>query len=130
MMNSYTAFLPELVLLFGALGLFVVTLGDSRSRQARTVALATAVAAILAAAFCLGDQATLFNGAYRVDLFSQVLKLVFASGFGLILLLSGGLDDIREDVKPEYYLFLAISVSGLMMLGYSHVSTEVLLVLL
>lgn len=116
MMNSFTAFLPELALLFGALGLFVVTLGDSRSRQARTVALATAAAAILAAAFCLGNQATLFNGAYRVDLFSQVLKLVFACGFGLILLLSGGLDDIREDVKPEYYLFLAISVSGLMML--------------
>ena len=59
---------------------------------------------------------SLFNDAYRVDLFSQVLKLVFACGFGLILLLSGGLEDIREEVKPEYYLFLAISVSGLMML--------------
>jgi NADH-quinone oxidoreductase subunit N len=45
-----------------------------------------------------------------------MLKLVFACGFGLILLLSGGLADIREEVKPEYYLFLAISVSGLMML--------------
>jgi len=51
-----------------------------------------------------------------VDLFSQGLKVVFAVGFLLILLLNGGLEDIREDVKPEYYLFLAVSVSGLMML--------------
>ena len=116
MTSSFIAFLPELVVLLGALVLFVVTLGESRGRQARSVALATAVAAILASLGCLGQQASLFNDAYHVDLFSQVLKLVFAGGFGLILLLSGGLADIREEVKPEYYLFLTISVSGLMML--------------
>ena len=115
-MTSLTAFLPELVLLLGALVLFVITLGESRLRQARAVALATAAVAILAGVGCLGQQASLFNEAYRVDLFSQVLKLVFAVAFGLMLLLSGGLEDIREEVKPEYYLFLAISVSGLMML--------------
>ena len=70
----------------------------------------------MAAVGCLGQEATLFTGAYRVDLFSQGLKVVFAVGFMLIVLLSGGLGDIREEVKPEYYLFLAISVSGLMML--------------
>ena len=66
--------------------------------------------------FCLGQEATLFSGAYRVDQFSQVLKLVFACGFTLILLLSGNLEDIREDIKPEYFLFLTLSVSGLAML--------------
>jgi NADH-quinone oxidoreductase subunit N len=58
----------------------------------------------------------LFFDAYRVDLFSQVLKVVFSCGFLLILLLSGGLRDIREDVKPEYYLLLTVTVSGLTML--------------
>jgi NADH-quinone oxidoreductase subunit N len=110
------AFAPELVLLCGALGLFVVSLGQSRARLARGLALATSLAAIAAAAGCLGREATLFSGAYRVDLFSQGLKLVFAVGFMLIVLMSGGLDDIREEIKPEYYLFLAVSVSGLMML--------------
>ena len=110
------AFLPELVLLAGALGLFLVTLGRERAGQARALALATSLAAILAAALCLGQNATLFSGAYRVDEFSQVLKLVFACGYAVILLLSGSLEDIREEVKPEYYLFLTISLCGLVML--------------
>lgn len=110
------SFLPELVLLLGALALFVITLGESRTQQARTVALFTSFAAIAAAAACLGQQGTLFFGAYSVDLFSQGLKLVFAGGFTLILLLSGELADIRQEVKPEYYLFLTISVCGLTML--------------
>jgi NADH-quinone oxidoreductase subunit N len=114
--SNLTAFLPELVLLAGALALFVTTLGQSGARQARTVALFTSFAAILAAAACLGQKATLFNQAYSVDLFSQVLKLIFACGFTLILLLSGGLEDIRADLKAEYYLFLTISVCGLTML--------------
>ncbi len=115
-MTTLFTFLPELVVLLGALALFVVTLGESRGRQARAVAFGTSLAAIIAAVLCLGQQGTLFDGAYRVDLFSQVLKVVFACGYTLILLLSGSLSDIREEVKPEYYLFLTISVSGLMML--------------
>jgi NADH-quinone oxidoreductase subunit N len=114
--QALLAFLPELVVLLGALALFFVTLGESRSRQARAVAFATALAGVFASVFCLGQDAMLFDGAYRVDQFSQLLKLAFTCGFGLILLLSGGLPDIRENVKPEYYLFLTISVSGLMML--------------
>src|SRR5208283_250485 len=73
-------------------------------------------AAIIACLFCLGQDATLFSGAYRVDQFSQILKLVFGCGFTLILLLSGNLEDIREDVKPEYFFFVTLSVSGLAML--------------
>ena len=111
-----TAFLPELVLLCGALVLFVICLGESRTRQARTAAMAVSFATIIACVISFGTEATLFSGAYRVDAFSQVLKLVLACGFTLILLLSGRLPDIREEVKPEYLLFLVLSVSGLAML--------------
>ncbi len=115
-MTSLIAFLPELVLLVGALVIFVITLGEGRAKQARTAALLTSLAAVLASLLCLGQDATLFDGAYRVDLFSQMLKLVFAGGFTLIVLLNGDLADIRPEIKPEYYLFLTISVSGLSML--------------
>jgi NADH-quinone oxidoreductase subunit N len=110
------AFLPEMALLAGALISFFVSLGNARTNLAKTVAMGTAVAAIVASVSCLGQQATLFDGAYRVDLFSQSLKVVFACGLGLILLLTGELDDVRLEVKPEYYLFLTISVTGLTML--------------
>ena len=115
-LSNFMAFLPELVVLTGALILFVIALGENRVRAARLTALGTALAVLVTSLLCFGQEATLFHGAYRVDLFSQVLKLVFAIGFLLILLLSGGLTDIRKDVKPEYFLFLTLSVSGLLML--------------
>jgi len=110
------AFLPELVMLIGGLVLFLITLQESRGHAARKAALLVSLGAILTAVLCLGQDNLLFCNAYRVDLFSQILKLVFASGFFLIVMLSGRLEDIREDIKPEYYLFLTLSVSGLMML--------------
>ena len=59
-MTTINAFLPELVLLCGALALFVVSLGECAGRQARIVAFVTAVAAIVASVACLGQEATLF----------------------------------------------------------------------
>ncbi len=109
-------FLPELVLLAGALGLFVVALGESQHQRARAVALLVSFATLGAAAVSLGQHGDLFSGAYRVDQFSQLLKLVLAFGFVCILLLSGDLPDIRSEVKSEYYLFLTLSVTGLVML--------------
>jgi len=110
------AFLPELVLVCGALGLFVVALGGSQGRAARKTALVVAAAAILACVLALGARADLFSGAYRVDAFSQLLKLAFACGFAAIVLLSGDLPDIRDEIKPEYFLFVTLSATGLVML--------------
>ena len=110
------AFLPELILLGGALALFVVCLGEGRARRSRRVAIAVAFAFIAACLAALGQEAVLFHGAYRVDAFSQWLKLTLALGDLLLLLLSGDLPDVRDDVKPEYYLLLTLSVTGLTML--------------
>jgi len=110
------AFLPELALLVGALVLFVISLGEERVDRARSAALLVAAAAAVASALGLGQQALLFDGAYRIDAFSQWLKLALTVGFLLILLASRELPDIRRDVKPEYYFFLALSVCGLVML--------------
>jgi NADH-quinone oxidoreductase subunit N len=110
------AFLPELILLAGALAVFVISLGEGRVRLAKATATGAAVATLVACVLSFRETAILFDGAYRVDLFSQGLKLVFALGFLLIVLVGGELPDIREDAKPEYYLFLTLSVTGLTLL--------------
>ncbi len=110
------SFLPELVMLLGALLLFVLTLGPAGSNRPRWAALGVAIVALIAAMGSLKENSLLFAGAYQVDLFSQGLKVVFAAGFLLLVLLSGKLGDIREDLRAEYFLLLALSVSGLMML--------------
>lgn len=116
MISFLMAFLPELVLLLGALGLFVITLGESRWALARTTALMVALATVAASVASLGQTAVLFSGAYRVDAFSQLLKLVLSGGFAGVLLLSAHLPDIRERIRAEYFLFITLSVSGLLML--------------
>lgn len=110
------AFLPELVLLTGALVLFFVTLGPSLAARARFLALLTALGTVGACVLALRAETVLFSDAYRIDAFSQILKLVIAGGFAAIVLLSGRLPDIRAQIQPEYFLFLTLSVCGLVML--------------
>jgi len=103
-------------LLFGALGLFALCLGEPRIRAVRHTAVGVGLATVAACVVTLDQQAVLFNGAYRVDAFSQWLKLALAFGYVLVLWLSGSLGDIREDIRPEYMLFVTISVTGLVLL--------------
>ena len=110
------AFLPELILLASALALFIVSLGNGSVRAARLTAFAFALAFLAACVVTRNQSAVLFDGAYRVDAFSQWLKITFGIGYLLVLLLSGELPDIREDAKPEYLLLLTLSVTGLTML--------------
>jgi len=110
------AFLPELILLAGALALFIISLGDGRVRLARNAALGIGLAALAACLLALGQEALLFDGVYQVDAFSQWLKLALAVGYLAVLWLSGDLPDIRPDAKPEYYLLMNVNVTGLILL--------------
>lgn len=119
-MSTPAAILPELVLLAGALAVFVIALQPTDGRRAGQVALATSILATLASLWTLGGASlTLFDGALRVDALSQGLKVVFGAGLSLVLLLHGRLPDIREDVKGEYHLFLLLSVVGFHLLASS-----------
>ena len=109
---NFIAFLPELVLLAGALVLFFICLGEGRTTAARRTALLTAAGAFVAVVVCGRQEALLFDGAFQVDPFSQLLKAIVAVGFGVVTVLSGRLDDLREDIRPEYYLFLVLHVCG------------------
>jgi len=114
--NMNLVFLPELLLILGSLAVFVIALGSGRDRMAARVTAITAIAATAACAATLGLQGEMFFHAYRVDLFSQLFKLFIAAGLAAVALFGRGLRDIRDDVRPEYFLFLLLGSLGLLML--------------
>lgn len=109
-------FAPELFLLLGSLFLFLLSTGKVVGRKARTVTLGIALFNVLVCLVCLPLEGTLFYEAYRIDFFSQMIKLVMAIGFAVVLLFSTELKGIDDEIRPEYYLFLTLSTLGLTML--------------
>lgn len=109
-------FAPELILILGCLTVFFITLGSGRDRLAARVTAGTGIAVTAACVLSLGWQGELFFHAYRIDLFSQLFKLCIALGLSAVVLFGRRLPDIRDDVRPEYFLFLLLGSLGLMML--------------
>jgi NADH-quinone oxidoreductase subunit N len=109
-------FLPELALLGAALVIFLVSIGTPDADKIKTIAIGLGVAVFAATLFSLGQDGRLFYDAYKVDLYSQVFKTLIAGAMLVVLILGCKLKDIQDSVHPEYYLFLFISVLGLMML--------------
>jgi NADH-quinone oxidoreductase subunit N len=109
-------FAPEIVLIIGVLVLFAVALGTGRDRLAANCAALAGLAALAACSVTLGWRGDLFCHAYRIDLFSQVFKLFILLGLTAVALFGRRLKDIRNDIRPEYFLFLLIASLGLVML--------------
>ena len=109
-------FLPELTLLGAGLVIFLVSLGKPASNTVKNIALALGVCILAAAAAGMGQQGNLFFDSYRVDLFSQVFKVLIAASMLAVLIFGRKLASVKQDVHAEYYLFLFSGVLGMMML--------------
>lgn len=109
-------FLPELTLLGAGLVLFFLSLGQPDSGKVKSVATILASVILLATLLSLKSEGTLFYAAYQVDFFSQMFKLLIALGTLAILIFSSTDSGIKQHTQSEYYLFLFMSVLGLMML--------------
>ena len=117
-MNAYL-FAPELVLLAGCLLAFCMTLTEARTQTLRLLVLCVGAAFVVTSVSCLFAKGTLFYGAYRVDLFSQMVKSVMSVGFTLMLLFGADTKGISVRMRPEYYFFLLTSLLGLTLLSSS-----------
>ena len=115
-MNAHL-FAPELVLLAGCLLAFCMTLTEARTQTLRLVVLCVGAAFAATSVLCLFAKGTLFYGAYRVDLFSQLVKCVMSIGFTLMLLFGADTKGISVRMRPEYYFFLLTSLLGLTLLS-------------
>ena len=117
-MNAHL-FAPELVLLAGCLLAFCMTMTESRTQTLRLVVLCVGAAFAVASFASLFAKGTLFYGAYKVDLFSQLVKCVMSAGFTLMLLFGADTKGISVRMRPEYYFFLLSSLLGLTLLSSS-----------
>lgn len=108
--------LPELFLLFGVLLLLNLSVAGVGGAKARMAALLIAIGTVVLTVFCLNQEGTIFFGAYKVDFFSQIIKLILSLALVAVLVIGRELKDIRHQIRPEYYMFMLCSVSGLMMM--------------
>lgn len=120
---------PELVLGLALLALFVQTL-QSRKTTGRGGGTGiieggwlayVAVAAAVASAATLGLSGFMFYGAYQVDALSQFFKLAVSVGLAIATHNAsvGSTPELARDKRSDYYLFLALSAFGLMLLASS-----------
>ena len=109
-------FLPELTLLAAGLIIFIVSIVQADNNTVKTIAITLGAAIFGATLLALGQKGELFFEAYRVDLFSQSFKVLIGGSLFAVILFGTKLESLREEIRPEYYLFLFMSVLGLMML--------------
>jgi NADH-quinone oxidoreductase subunit N len=117
MMNVWTLFIPELYCLLMAVVFFGLAMSARPNpRRDYFAALFMAGVGVVVALACVRLEGTLFFEAYRVDLFSQVFKVMLAMGFFLVVCLCTELNGIEERHHPEFYLFLTTCTLAMMML--------------
>jgi NADH-quinone oxidoreductase subunit N len=112
--------LPELTLCLMSLMLFFYTLGPCRPAVLQGLVTGLSLLCLLAAVAAIGAEGRLFFDAYRVDLFSQLFKIMLTLGLFLAVRSSPGLRGIEANLRPEYCLFLAIATLGMVLLSSAY----------
>lgn len=109
--------LPELVVLGGALLFFTLSLArNPQPKLLHLLALLCGLGVLASAVAALRAEGLLFSGSYSLSAFSQLFKLLLAGAFFFVLIAGQRLTSIAASVQPEYYLFLFLSLFGLMLL--------------
>ncbi|TNF38298.1 MAG: NADH-quinone oxidoreductase subunit N, partial [Deltaproteobacteria bacterium] len=116
-MGDLTLFLPEAVVLLAALVAFVMSIFTDNYRNvwaATTFMAFAAVAASIVGFNYVGEP--FFPGIYKVDLFSQLLKLGLTVGLALTMLVSRDLPSVRKSSHNDLPIFMTLGTLGMMML--------------
>jgi NADH-quinone oxidoreductase subunit N len=117
-MNQVLALLPEAVLAMTGLLVFAALLaGEGRQRYARDAARLGGVLLVAACLASFGHPLEVFLSTYRVDGFSQLVKLGVAAGFLLSVFIAGDGTGQRDDARGELFFFLLTSAAGLMVMA-------------
>jgi proton-translocating NADH-quinone oxidoreductase chain N len=116
--SRWLALLPEAALTLSALMVFAALLSErDRTRRARRAAFAGGVLLLAASLATLGADQEFFWATYRVDAFSQLVKVAVAVGFLISAFIVRNGEGQREDVRAEVFFFLLTSTAGLVALA-------------
>ncbi|WP_462324465.1 NADH-quinone oxidoreductase subunit N [Desulfoplanes sp.] len=107
---------PELFQLVFIAALFLVSVFSKETKKTGWIAWAS-LAGVLIAFGGLGSQGMFFADAYRVDGLSQFFKLAIAIGFCITVFNGKKLPGVEPFKRTDYYLMLALSSWGLMLLS-------------
>ena len=123
MSNIFILMAPEGALFLIILFLFVASaLGHKASTSKmllvhRWLPVAAAVLLAITLSTLSLPQTSLFSGSYEIDLVSQFFKMAVAAGFLFVTLNEINSVSLDREVENDYFLFMAFSAWGLMLLA-------------
>ena len=110
-------FYPELYYFaVGIVFLFMSMAKQNNPRRDYFTALFLAVLGMVICLVSIRQEGLLFFEAYRVDLFSQVFKILLSIGLFLIIAICSNLNGVAERYHPEFYLLLFLCTLAMMLL--------------
>ncbi len=115
-MTNWTLFIPELYSLGAAGVFFLFCLCRPDSRRDYGAAMILSALGLFLTVWSVGFQGSLFEGVYRVDLYSQVFKVLIYCGFFLAVCLCADLSGVDESRHSEFYFLLALCTLAMMLL--------------
>jgi NADH-quinone oxidoreductase subunit N len=107
---------PEIYFLAVAAVFLILSMTRANGRRDFSAAMFLAALGVAVTLGAVRLEGSFFHGAYRVDLFSQLFKLLLSVGFFLVVCLCSNLRGIHEKRQPEFYFLLATCTLGMMLL--------------
>ncbi len=115
-MTNWTLLIPELYTLAAAGVFFLFCLGRADSRRDYAAAMILSAIGLCSAVWSVGFQGILFEGVYRIDLYSQVFKVLVYCGFFLAVFLCADLSGVDQSRHSEFYFLLTLCTLAMMLL--------------
>ena len=110
-------FLPELFFILGALLFFTFSLRKTPNPAGyHRWAVVLAAVGLLVTVASSHQEGMLFFNCYRVDLFSQIFKVLLALGTIWVIFSSGELNGIDPRQHAEYYFLIFVCTLAMMLL--------------
>ena len=116
-MMQWVLFVPELFYIFMAAVFFSASISRRRDPTRLYLwALTLSGIGVVVTVLSARQEGMLFFDAYRVDLYSQLFKLLIAMGTFWVMFSCRELKGISERQHAEFYFFLSVCTLAMMML--------------